>query len=739
MSPLVGLAVVAALSLCQARAAEPSTGPRITGVEIGFGGVYKVGHWTPVWVTLEGGTEDVRGRVELTTPDGDGVRATFLLADATPIRVPAGDRVSVLRYVKFGRTRADLTVHLVADGRERVSRRFTSSRLPAPLVSTRELILVLGRPIGLEQAIHRRLRREAHRMTICRIEAAEHLPRQWQGYEAVNTVVVTTSELSILEQMDDDQFAAFDQWLQLGGRLILCVGRRGEQVFGPANRLARFSPGRDPEVVFQRNTSGLENYAGATERLDSAGGKRVRRFSVPMTALTEVRGRIASSELGGPAGRLPTIVRFPYGLGRIVLVAFDLDQPPFTVWQGRAGLVAKILRGDRYQPRDDDSMRGPLGQGARLGYDDLVGQLRAALDQFQGVTRARFSWIAGLISVYILLVGPADYFLLRKLGRMHWTWVTMPLVVIGFCAVAVALANGLSGKRVHVNQVELVDVDIEESWVRGTTWAHVYSPAMQTFRLSLDFRVPAPRIARGAGGQLLTWQGLPGDGLGGLNTTATAALFAKPYTISYFAAPSADKRPEIAGVPIQVSGSKSLLARWWTQVDLGPAQTLSTDRNGLLSGRMVNPLDIELTDCMVMYENWAYPISGVVGPGAGITFDGLTPRNLEWRLTRRRVVQTKDVGTPWDPTSLDVPRIMEMMMCYEAAGGRSYTGLTHRYQPYVDLSEHLRTGRAILVGRAAAPASQLMREGRSLADDCDRHWTFYRLVFPVRKQEGNPR
>ena len=44
-----------------------------------------------------------------------------------------------------------------------------------------------------------------------------------------------------------------------------------------------------------------------------------------------------------------------------------------------------------------------------------------------------------------------------------------------------------------------------------------------------------------------------------------------------------------------------------------------------------------------------------------------------------------------------------MLMFHEAARGQSYTGLTHRYQPQIDLSEHVRLGQAVLVGRAERP------------------------------------
>ena len=45
-----------------------------------------------------------------------------------------------------------------------------------------------------------------------------------------------------------------------------------------------------------------------------------------------------------------------------------------------------------------------------------------------------FFVVALLVIVYILLIGPGDYFLLRRLGRgMQWTWITFPTIVVALC------------------------------------------------------------------------------------------------------------------------------------------------------------------------------------------------------------------------------------------------------------------------------------------------------------------
>src|SRR5690606_25064765 len=107
--------------------------------------------------------------------------------------------------------------------------------------------------------------------------------------------------------------------------------------------------------------------------------------------------------------------------------------------------------------------------------------------------------------------------------------------------------------------------------------------------------------------------------------------------------------------------------------------------------------------------------------------------NLEARLTQRTVVDAKDITTPWEQDSVEVPRIMQMMLFHETARGRGYTGLTHEYLGHLDLTEHIRGGRAIFVGRSSKPVSQLTLRDESAQGRVGsvQQWTWIRFVLPV--------
>src|SRR5208337_3627925 len=101
------------------------------------------------------------------------------------------------------------------------------------------------------------------------------------------------------------------------------------------------------------------------------------------------------------------------------------------------------------RPAADQSVGGPGMVGGRFnpyGITDLSSQLRAALEQFPGVKLIPFGWVAFYIFLYILLIGPGDYFFLKKvLKRMELTWITFPTIVLTVSLLAYFAAYRLKG------------------------------------------------------------------------------------------------------------------------------------------------------------------------------------------------------------------------------------------------------------------------------------------------------
>jgi hypothetical protein len=722
------LALCLALSL-HAQFLSAADGPApltLKDSKIGFAGKFKAGFWQPVWLTVVAGPSGARGQLELVVADGDQTPAVFRDSDRGTIDLAAGTEKTILLYCQSGPATAPITVRLTNDGKTLWTQTLAAST--PPLRSTQDFIVTLGPSIGIDEAA-KTIRRPADTaLATARVTSAAELPDRWWGYEGVDRIALATSDTAFLNSLTTDQQQAITQWVLLGGRLILCVGREGETIAKSSSPWLPLIPGDFVETDPLRERSGLEIFTKSELPFDDPNFQRNRPY---ITRLKNIRGEALLDEVTSATGR-PLAIHSTAGLGQVTFVALDLDHPTLENWKGRTRLVSSLLQ---ITPADRDQSEHNTHVGIKqLGYDDLIGQFRTALGQFPGVSLVNFTTVSVLTLLYLLIIGPGDYLLLSKLNLPRQiTWLTFPAVALVMIGLTSVLGHQFHGRSVRLNQAEIIDIDLKQQVVRGTAWFNLYSPA--TTRFDISFGTLRPNLgSKPFEGGWLTSQGLPGDALGGLESHQPALARRREYLVW---SPTERIFPQLRSLTLDAASSKSLSARWWTKTELPTETKLTVDRFGLLAGEFQQPLNIPLTECLLAHGEKLYRL-GTLTPGQRVIMAEQSPLNLEARLTQRRVEQTKDVSTPWEQDSVDVPRIMQMLMFHESARGRNYTGLTHRYQPEIDLSEHIRLGHPVLIGRAERPVANLgdsSGDGEPIiAADQRTHWTYFRIILPVNQK-----
>ncbi len=743
---IIGLTLFLACALfADSALAQQDKPPEIVDIRVGFDNRYKVGNWVPVKITFRGGSRRLSGAVTLTVPDGDGIPSRVTTPGNRPLLVLPGRETSVSLFARFGRVDSTARVQFHVDGKVVAKRKFESRYDAAGdgyylegISATQPLYLVIGAAgMGVQKAValvnQGTLQEEELEPVVVRISGLEQLPTRWYGYEGVDAVVLSTSRPEIYAKLlgaEDARLAALDEWIRMGGRLVLSVGANGEDVLGAGMPLARFAPGKLDKMVPLRDSRGWESYAGGSIPFPKS-ARQGGGMSVPR--LHNIRGKVEAWEAD-----LPLIIRSPRGFGQIVFVAADLDREPISKWADRGRMMARILGVAVSTDEKSDSGTAMM----QYGFQDMTGQLRSALDRFTGVRLVPFGVVIVLVAVYIILIGPVDYFFLLKfVRRMQWTWVTFPLIVLVFSVGAYYLAYYLKGDQLRVNQVDLVDVDTGTGFVRGTSWANIFSPRMEAYNLRLRPNSPDGNPAKDAQ-SLTAWLGLPGRGLGGMNQYGGGSAWQRGYGFT------ADL-DAMRSVPIQVWSTKSIMGRWHGTCDVFPQARLGLE-DDMLDGRITNTLDFPLYKCMVAYDRWVYEF-GTIEPGQTVRIkDARSMKSLKTLLTGRRTVpsddekQIRQQATPYEVPSIDVDYILRQMMFFKASGGKSYSRLTNNYQPFVDFSELLKLDRAVLVAYAPAATEKtapvgalLLRDGQPLAAADDQHKTIYRFVFEVKVDDKN--
>ncbi len=706
--------------------------PTIAAIQVGIQRHFKVGCWTPIRIEAYGIDGLDNPRVAVSVPDSDGVPTTA----TAPLHsaVSSNDPAAAVVYTKVGRIGSSLQISLM-DGDRRLDERTLLPGAKAKeesaavaLPSTAELLVSFGpSPFGLKDAF---LNRESDTGQLARrvveLDQVVELPTDWFGYDAADVLLISTGDGKLCRELAADaaRIAALSRWVELGGRLVLLSGgQTAQELFAEGRPLARFAPGKLAEIVRLRETGPLEHFAGSAAPISTApaGALRVPRF-------VDVSGNV---EL---ASDLPIVIRSPFGLGEVAFVGIDFSQPPLAGWSGRTAFLQALLR-----PYLESIGSGDVSQRlVTRGYNDLDGALRQRLGQsFAFVAPIGLAVVASLAVAYIIFLGPLDYLFINRWVRRPWVaWVSFPLIVMAFSAAALSLAEwrkGPAGSR--ANRLELVDVDTATGRARGTFWATLYSPTATRF----DISVQVPEIHADSVGDkdvLFSWWGLPGIGIGGMQTGGVDLGIVDN---SYFYGPD---HKSLEDLPVLSSATKSLMARWTARLPRLIDADLS-DRDGLAVGSITNRTGATLRNVQLLYQTWAYRLGNLNAGQRVEVGEQLSPRKVKTVVTHEVL---GDAGSATGPVEGRVfsadqaspEQILNLMMFYDAAGGFGFAHLPNRYQAYCDLSRLLELGRAILVADSVGPATQLVDNitGNAIGDRQDESTVIYRFVLPVNRRSA---
>ena len=700
-------------------------------IAVGIGGFAKLGHWLPVTFNVPAGSPGANAtRFRVTVLDGDDTPGS-----TTGPLVKTKDGFQGV--VQLGRTYGDATFELLDDNDEVITQVTTQvlqkdNRFMELLPSTGRLLVCIEN--DTENSLASNLggvfiggKTDDDR--VASISSLNELPQIGIAYESCESLFLLANDSQWLGDADVKSLDAIETWVRNGGHFVIAANPAESAAFQGDGVLQRFAPGKIVGVEEVNSSRSLEEFCNSNEPFLS------RRESMQVMKVDDVNGRVVLGQ-----GGVPLVVRRPMGLGEIAFVVFDPTSEKFRDWKASSRLMQNLMKlrvGDDSAQQAND-IRG--GNAVRhSGYDDLVGQMKVPLERFTQLRFIPFALIAALIALYILCIGVGDWFLVGRMFKKHeLTWITFPLLAVLFCGIAWYAAKASRPATIQVNQVELVDVDSISRHVRTTTWTNLYSPNGRTVDLSLGITDGAVDRGFELGSSRLSWLGLPGDGLGGMLNRANPGLYRIGYVQEVVPQKSnpTDVSIEMDGVELQVSSTRPLLGQWNGEMQGRVISRLRvTDR---LEGTFSNPFDVPLKDCRLFYDDTVYIVKGSL-PADGDAAIGseLIEKNVRSFLTRRSRRaddKSKSQSVSWDSRDVNLTRIMQMMMFYHGAGGANYTGLSHSFHDFIEMTPQCSMDRAVLVGRLDDRFSTVKLDGEDADELYDSSLTIVRVLLPVERR-----
>jgi hypothetical protein len=702
---LLGWAVAARLAYAE---------DRIQEVQLGFQDVAKAGAWAPVRVQVQADGDGFQGYLVTRTTDADDVPNEYGLADlgdpgsGLAVSLPPNTTRWFLTYARPGTLAAEVQVRLTdPQARDTGVGMAISSAVLVP--HTHLLLLQLGFTMDLRRE---ELQAASESETSARsgpveLEVAgveldgEVLPNRWLGYDGIDAVFLPL-EHPDLGRLSLEQQRALADWVYRGGFLVVSAGRDIAHLAD--SPLAGLLPASPEGSLTVPDLAELEEFT-----------RTPHRFPIPPTGLSIARLQRRDGSVLVSKKDLPLVVQGRHGFGTVTVVAVPLSSPVFRQWPGRHTLIAKLLSAHAWQSRGEER------QYRAEVRNDLSTTAKEWVERFRGVRGISFPWIALLIFLYIAVIGPADYFFVKKvLKRPELTWLTFSLLVVVVSVVTYWLVVALKGRDLRVKELSIVDVDMRTAQSRLLLVTSVFSPRALVFDVEVP-QSPWTQAAHGAGGGvLLSWFGVPEAGLGGFDRAGGYRVLLKAYL-------HGGRGRTLREVPVRAWSAKTFAAE---AIGISPARmttSLSSTLGGHLSGTIENQTGTHFDRAAVVYGRRAY-LLGEVSDGAFLRVQDFELVSL----SSLPVALAKEIQKI-SPTESDLVEALTWMSFYRALA--QYCPVTNCGWDRYDLTTlWQQEDTAIFLGWSAGPGpvSLEVLQGTETLDGAPEGTSFWRLILPVQ-------
>ena len=555
-------------------------------------------------------------------------------------------------------------------------------------------------------------------------------PDHPMALEGLTTIYVHSSQAMELKAPQAEALLA---WTRGGGRLIVAVDQPGELEAAPW--LRDFLPCKLSGLAPSTNQAALQDWLvskpasfmweGLPESSLSQSAKNKGNVPLPdnpyaalapdpafvaqpmdAAGLTLRDGRVVA----GQASR-PWVVAAGRGRGEVVVLAFNPEVEPFRSWKNRDWFWARL---------SDAPARALVGGVSAplpgLFVDGVFGSL---IDSRQ-IRKLPVPWLLALLAAYLIVIGPLDYYWLKKIKRQMLTWITFPCYVAIFSVLIYLIGYKLRAGESEWNEFHLVDIlpGAETATLRGRAYASVYSPVNAAYPVQgpESFSVMRGEQSR-EGSEELSRSRLEQTG-GGFKGRVTAPVWTSQLYESDW----------LQTGPAPLRASILPHAEGW-EVRVGNAE-----RRRMSAGWLV--IDGRIFDLGVMTSG----ATNLLRTGGGIPLYSWVRSRIDFLSQAVRSRQSQWGGQakaiPPDPFETGtVTSFATLLLKPEAASQNAYSFFSA--PAYFDLSAQVERGDAVLL--AALPGQSLTTPINQFNPRFAKRDTLLRLVIPAASFRGVPR
>ena len=320
------------------------------------------------------------------------------------------------------------------------------------------------------------------------------LPHDWTGYAGLDLLVLYDPDWDTLSV---HQSRAIALWVTNGGRLLIVLGTRPLPASGPIAGLVPFRPGPLRQIKIPASALSAWGFGRAVANA----GAEVSCWPLDGAAKAgwTADGGKSSFFAYGPVafGKVAVLGFDPYLLVRRTGRPATTGRPYLGVQPARAAselarfwtAQLRHVLGPRQIGHQSGGWRGDPGYGYYGGFElGRVGRgSNAVVGHLMSIPEMRplsIWWVILLLALLAVLLGPVDYIVLKRLGKLPLTWITSTALIALFSVGAYYGVQALRAGTMKVRVVSVTDAVEGSKAVWSTQYAGIFAPASKNYGLS---------------------------------------------------------------------------------------------------------------------------------------------------------------------------------------------------------------------------------------------------------------
>lgn len=425
------------------------TAPVITlSVNAGFDGLFRENDWFPLLVRVSNDGDDVTGRL-VVRPETSG--NAFTNTYSTAIDMPAGSRKTAFLYITARSFATTVRVEFLDD--EDISLAAQQAPLRSVLVQDQLHVVLTESSAGSADLTGVGA---GGFNTFQANWLIENLPDQVAALGTVDTILfsdIDTGTMTLGQQQ------AIADWVTGGGHLIVTGGPNWQATAAGLSDLLPLIP---------TGSDTVDDLGALAAFTNASNGNLEETAVIANGSLTSDARVLAATEDG-----LPLLVRRQLGLGTIDYLAADPLAQPLRDWPDLDQLWFVLAA--TLAPRPGWSQGFTNFDRAARATEILPG-----LNLLPDVLP-----LCGFLAIYVALIGPLNYMVLNRINRREFAWVTIPLFIVVFSALAWVVGFNLRGNTATLSRLAIVQSwpDSEQAQVDGLVG--LLSPRRSSYTLTM--------------------------------------------------------------------------------------------------------------------------------------------------------------------------------------------------------------------------------------------------------------